>query len=106
MPFAEEKYGLAGQLSLSYDMTFVIMLLSGLYEPDTVTDRCKCVAHPFEKHMTKKNKFTEYGADMNILLSYYKCMDDWMDDRKYTKRLYAGLLEKGYRSLRGNMLQR
>lgn len=93
----KRKYGLTGQLSLSYDMTFVIMLLSGLYEPDTVTDRCKCEAHPFGKHMTMINEFTEYAADMNILLSYYKCMDDWMDDRKCGKRLYAGLLEKGRR---------
>ena len=31
----KEKYGLAGQLSLSYDMTFLIMILSSLYEPDT-----------------------------------------------------------------------
>ena len=26
----KEKYGVAGQLSLSYDMTFLLMLLSGL----------------------------------------------------------------------------
>lgn len=93
----KEKYGIIGQMTLSYDMTFIVMLLSGLYEPDTVTDSCKCVAHPFEKHMTKANEFTEYAADMNILLSYYKCKDDWKDDRKYGKRIYAGLLEKGYR---------
>jgi len=93
----KEKYGLAGQLSLSYDMTFVIMLLSGLYEPDTVTETGKCIAHPFEKHMVKRNEFTEYAADMNILLSYYKCLDDWADERKCAKKLYAGLLEKGYR---------
>ena len=30
-----EKYGISGQITLSYDMTFVIMLLSGLYEPMT-----------------------------------------------------------------------
>ena len=30
-----EKYGISGQITLSYDMTFVIMLLSGLYEPKT-----------------------------------------------------------------------
>lgn len=94
-----EKYGLTGQLSLSYDMTFVILLLSGLYEPDTVTDQCKCAAHPFKKHMTRINEFTEYAADMNILLSYYKCMDDWTDDRKYMKRLYASLLKKGYHTV-------
>lgn len=95
----KEKYGLTGQLSLSYDMTFVIMLLSGLYEPDTATSSCKCMAHPFGKHMAKRNGFTEYAADMNILLAYYKGLDDWADDRKYTGRLYAGLLGKGYRAV-------
>ncbi len=96
----KEKYGVTGQLTLSYDMTFVIMLLSGLYEPDTKSERCKCIAHPFEKHMVRRNEFTEYAADINILLSYFKCLDDWMDERKHTKRLYAGLLKKGYRQVK------
>ena len=34
-----EKYGISGQITLSYDMTFVIMLLSGLYEPKTTRNR-------------------------------------------------------------------
>ena len=29
------RYGLPGQLTLSYDMAFVAMLLSALYEPET-----------------------------------------------------------------------
>ena len=33
----KRKYGAAGQFSLSYDMTFVAMLLTGLYEPETIT---------------------------------------------------------------------
>ncbi len=32
-----EKYGVTGQLSLSYDMTFLLMLFTGLYEPETTT---------------------------------------------------------------------
>ncbi len=95
----KKKYGMLGQMTLSYDMTFVIMLLSGLYEAETIQDSCTCVAHPFEKHMTLINEFTEYAADMNILLSYYKCMDDWMDDKKYSRRLYAQLLEKAYHQI-------
>lgn len=95
----KEKYGLTGQMTLSYDMTFIIMLLSGLYESETETDYCKCVAHPFERHMTKINEYTEYAADMNILLSYYKCKDDWMDNKKYGRLLYAQLLKKGYHHL-------
>lgn len=96
----KEKYGVAGQMTLSYDMTFLIMLLSGLYEPETVMGSCKCVAHPFEKHATRINEYTEYAADMNLLLSYYKCKDDWVDDKKYTKWVYAGLLEKGYHAVK------
>jgi len=34
----KERYGVLGQLSLNYDMTFILMLLTGLYEPEDVVD--------------------------------------------------------------------
>ena len=34
-----KEYGFTGKISLSYDMTFLIMLLSGLYEPKTDMER-------------------------------------------------------------------
>ena len=88
-----EKYGISGQITLSYDMTFVIMLLSGLYEPKTYKGTTRCILHPMRKQPVRKNVMTEYCADMNILLTYYKCLDDWNDDRKYVKLGYARLLE-------------
>lgn len=90
----KEKYGISGQLSLSYDMTFLLMLLTGLYEPETVTRTCKCIAHPFEKHETRSNVLTEYIADMNVLFTCFKCQDDWEDEKKFHKLLYGKLLEK------------
>lgn len=96
----KEKYGVSGQLSLSYDMTFLLMLLTGLYEPKTVTGSCKCIAHPFERHETRSNIFTEYIADMNILFTYYKCQDDWEDEKKFSKLLYGRLLEGKSRKLK------
>ena len=84
-----EKYGISGQITLSYDMTFVIMLLSGLYEPKTYKGTTRCILHPVRKQPVRKNVMTEYCADMNILLTYYKCLDDWNDDRKYVKLGYA-----------------
>lgn len=93
----KERYGISGQMTLSYDMTFLILLFTGLYEPETLNSRCKCIAHPFESHETRCNLFTDYAADMNVLLSYYKCIDDWQDDRKVTKLVGGKLLEKGYR---------
>lgn len=35
----KEKYGISGQISLTYDMTFVVILLSALYEPPTKKER-------------------------------------------------------------------
>lgn len=89
----KKKYGVCGQISLSYDMTFLAILLTGLYEPGTRTGSCKCAAHPFESHETRNNIYTEYAADMNILFAYYKCRDDWEDEKKLRKLIYGRLLE-------------
>lgn len=87
-----EKYGVAGQLSLSYDMTFLLLLLTGLYEPETTVGTCRCAAHPFERHEIRTNIFTEYIADMNVLFTCYKCKDDWEDEHKLTKLVYGKVL--------------
>lgn len=95
----KERYGIAGQMGLTYDMTFLVMLLSSLYEPETAMGAVKCVAHPFEKHPVRRNILTGYGADMNTLFTYYKCRDDWNDDKKVSRLAYSKLLKKGYRSI-------
>ena len=87
------RYGELERMSLSYDMTFVILLLSGLYEPKTYKGTTRCILHPVRKQPVRKSEVTEYCADMNVLLTYYKCLDDWKDDRKYVKLGYAKLLE-------------
>lgn len=91
----KEKHGVMGQLTLTYDMTFLVLLLTGLYEPETDAKECRCAAHPLTKHPCGRNEFTAYAADMNILLTYYKCMDDWKDERKHLKYLYAAALSRG-----------
>lgn len=90
-----ERYGIAGQLSLNYDMTFVILLLSGLYEPSVCKGTTRCIIHPVIKQPVRKNEITEYAADMNLLLTYYKCMDDWNDEQKVLSLAYARLLKRG-----------
>lgn len=92
-----EQYGLGGQLTLSYDMTFLVMLFDSLYEPETTKERIKCIVHPFKKQPARRNEFTDYCADMNVLFTYYKCRDDWQDERKAGRMAFGKLLEKGYR---------
>ena len=83
----KECYGRRGQMTLSYDMTFLIVLLTGLYEPETELEVVNCIAHPFEKHAARTNIYSDYAASMNLILTYYKCKDDWNDERK--KKSYA-----------------
>ena len=78
----KECYGRRGQMTLSYDMTFLIVLLTGLYEPDTSVETVNCIAHPFEKHTSRTNIYSDYAASMNLILTYYKCLDDWKDEHK------------------------
>ncbi len=87
-----DRYGGLGQMTLSYDMTFVVLLLTSLYEPETVKGYQRCLAHPLGKHPAMVNQFSRYAADMNLLLSYYKCLDDWQDERKVSKKAMAAAL--------------
>lgn len=89
----KDRYGKRGQITLSYDMTFLALLLTSLYEPETLNGYRRCVAHPAQKHLYRQNEFTDYAADMNLLLSYEKCLDDWNDEHKTKKRIMAALLK-------------
>ena len=90
----KERYGLSGQITLTYDMTFVILLLSGLYEPPTKKGSTRCIVHPVRRQPVRKNAITEYAADMNIFLTYYKCKDDWNDERSIPGFAFGKLLER------------
>lgn len=95
----KDRCGNLARLSLSYDMTFVYMLLSGLYEPATELKQCKCALHPFEKINYSENSIAEYVADMSLLMTYFKCKDDWDDDKKISRGLLMNALRRKYQRL-------
>lgn len=98
----KNRYGVPGQLSLTYDMTFLVMLLTSLYEPETGEAVTGCIAHPFEKQLYRRNCYSDYSADMNVLFTYYKCRDDWEDDHKALKLGYGKLLQGAYRKIQSD----
>ncbi len=97
----KDRYGISGQISLTYDMTFVVILLSALYEPPTQKGGTRCILHPVSKQTVRRNKVTEYAADMNVLLTYYKCRDDWDDEKKLTALGYSKVLQGKVQKLDG-----
>lgn len=96
----KDRYGRPGQLTLSYDMTFLVILLTGLYEPENKDFTVNCIAHPLQKHAACTNAITSYAADMNLVLSYYKCVDDWNDERKKKAWVNSHVLRKKIEKIR------
>ena len=88
----KDHYGQRGRLTLSYDTTFLALLLTSLYEPGETERSMRCAVHPFKKHAVRRNEYTQYAADIGIILSYYSCLDDWNDERDAGKRLMAAAL--------------
>lgn len=92
----KEKYGSRAQISLNFDLNFISILLSGLYEPETKIGESRCVMHPLSKHTTRYNECVDYAAKMTIVLTYFKCEDDWLDEQKFSKQMYKKLINKAY----------
>ncbi len=96
------NYGLTGQMLLNYDMTFLVVLLTGLYEVKTGESRFVCGIHPMKKRNSYINEITDYAAAMNIALAYHNLVDDWKDDRNYTRKTIAGMIKKDYAKVAEN----
>ena len=95
----KKKYGQTGRLSLDYDMTFLAVLLDGVYDSETAEREFRCIAHPVRKKKRLENDFIDYAADMNLYLAYLKCADDWNDDRKLGQKLYSMILSRCIRKI-------
>lgn len=95
----KERHGQLSRMTLNFDMTFLVMLLSSLYEPEEQQDKLKCIAHPIEPRAFWQSEFTDYAADMNVALAYLKCMDDWQDDTNPLALAEAAALKKAYRKI-------
>ena len=75
-----ERHGFFGRVALTYDMTFLVLVLTSMLEPEERSGMERCMAHPARRHYYWQNDITEYAADMNVALAYHNCRDDFLDD--------------------------
>lgn len=95
-----ERHGFTSRLSLTYDLTFLTLLLSSLYEPTERYGKCRCTVHPCKQHSFMHNEITDYAADMTIALMYHKCLDDWKDQKNLLAKGYASAQAKRYEQVK------
>ena len=89
-----EQSGQLSRLGLSYDMAFLAVLLMSLYEPEEDSGKNSCALHPITRRDWLDNDYIRYAADMNVVLAYYNCLDDWQDDGKKSAKWMADAYEK------------
>ncbi len=92
-----KRHGFLTSTTLSYDLTFLALLLNALYEPDESTRRERCIANPARLHDYVITPVMDYVSDMNIALAYHKCRDDWRDDKNPLSAGEAAVLRRAYR---------
>lgn len=89
--------GELSRMTLTYDMTFLAILLTSLYEPPTSKELRYCMFHPGQKKLCYRNKYTSYAADMSVLIAYHNLMDDWRDEKSKKALVGSGLLHAAYK---------
>lgn len=88
----------SSRLGLSYDMTFLAVLLSSLSENPVETQNSPCVMHPLTKRTYVVNDpAIDYAANASALLYYSKMKDDWKDDRSLKALIGILIYKKSYK---------
>ena len=93
----ERCFGQSARLTLNYDISFLVLLLGSLYEPEEEKREKRCIRHPTEPQCFVTSEISDYAAHMNVALAYLKCLDNWQDERKLSALLEAKLLEADYK---------
>ncbi len=83
--------GFRYRMCLTYDLAFLAIVLSAVSGEEYKEYNGRCPVHPSKKRMYLVNRYTEYAADMNIALAYYKYLDDKKDDGSVSASLKAKL---------------
>ena len=78
----KKSYGASAELLLSYDLTFLTLLLSSVYDLKEKKYRSRCIVHPFKKQQRIETEADSYASAMSLLLGYMHFDDDETDAKR------------------------
>lgn len=92
------SFGLFSRLTLNYDSVFLGLFLSSLHKETPVITKEGCIANPLKrKWIVKGSPSVNFAADINVLLTYYKLKDNWLDEKSYPALAAAAAIHSGYK---------
>ncbi len=89
-----KRYGEGCRLGLSHDMTFLLLMLTSLYSGSIKRKRSRCALHPIHPRDWFQSDWADYCSDMNLLLFYYKCEDNKIDEGDMRSKCMLSALER------------
>lgn len=98
------RYGQLPRLAVTYDITFLVLLLQSLQERTVEIHEETCVLHPFRKHVVAApDAPLNLGADYTVLLTWYNLKDDLADGEKIVRSRFMSLaLRSAYKKAKQN----
>ncbi|OOB77309.1 MAG: hypothetical protein BEN18_10595 [Epulopiscium sp. Nuni2H_MBin001] len=92
----KKDYGDIPRFTLSYDVTTMGILLDALGPSSAMVKKKTCISRPVTKFPTIQNNLAlKYASTVNVLLAYYKLLDD-VDDEDDLKSKALALSFKPY----------
>jgi hypothetical protein len=94
------RHGQIKRMTLTYDATFLAILLSSVMKIETKLVRERCLVHPAKKSFVTYSEIIDYSSDINIILAYNNIKDKWNDDRSKAALLGMAGLKGCYKKLK------
>ncbi len=91
----KNDFGNIPRISLNYDMTFLAILLDSLNNNKLQSKKFTCAGHPTKKKLLIiNNEPLKYAAECNIVLTYFKLIDNINDDNTLKSRIASIFLKR------------
>ncbi len=95
------SFGPLSRLALNYEAVFLGLLMAALNKEKPDLHREVCIANPFKKKwIIKNNPYVDFAADINVILTYYKLIDNWQDEKSIPSYMGKLFFSRGYRKAR------
>lgn len=89
------------RMGLSYDITFLALVIASVLHEDNTMKYGGCLAHPFRKRNSVcESSAVDYAACMGVMLTYLKFRDDMSDDRSIKAASLAAMFHHGVKKAR------
>lgn len=92
------SFGLMSRFALNYEAVFLGLLMAAVHKRKPELKKEVCIANPIKKKwIVKNNKYVDFAADINVILTYYKLIDNWNDEKNALSFGAKLLLHSGYK---------